>query len=184
MPFLGLREECCLIQDAADIENFNHIVLPGVGTFPLMMENLYKGGYIGSILNHVNNNKPFMGICLGMQVLFESSEEFTKTQGLSLLKGDVIKLPKGRDSVPNVGWWSLSGDYEVFSKELSERDSFYFVHSYFCRPNEVYQSLTIDLNEQTILAGVRAGNIFGYQFHPEKSQKSGQKLIRSFLDAK
>ena len=147
-----------------------------------MMENLQKRGFVEPILKHIQDDKPLMGICLGMQVLFQQSSEFEKTNGLSILKGEVVKLPVGKYPVPNVGWWSLMGRYTAFSNELSEKDTFYFVHSYFCKPAKNYDTLQIEINGAFALAGVRSQNVFGYQFHPEKSQKSGQKLFKSFIE--
>ena len=178
--FLTARSNCRLITDSSEVASYEKVVLPGVGAFPFMMENLQKRGFVEPILKHVQDDKPLMGICLGMQVLFSAVLNL-KTNGLSILKGSV-KLPVGKYPVPNVGWWSLTGRYTAFSNELSEKDTFYFVHSYFCKPAKNYDTLQIEINGAFALAGVRSQNVFGYQFHPEKSQKSGQKLFKSFME--
>lgn len=174
---------CSLIEEALDIKNYEKLVLPGVGSFPKMMEKLNQKGFSKEIIKHIHIGKPFMGICLGMQVLFEASNEFEQTQGLCVLKGQVEFLPCGENAIPNVGWWSLQGDYASFALEFSEADTVYFVHSYYCVPSKNYKQLIIDFNGQPITVAIRKENIFAYQFHPEKSQVSGQKLLRSFIEA-
>ncbi len=180
--FVAAGADCNLITCSSEIASYEKVVLPGVGAFPFMMKNLYKKNFVDPILKHVEDKYPMMGICLGMQVLFEQSYEFEKTNGLSILKGEVVKLPVGKYPVPNVGWWSLIGDFTAFSNDLSEKDTFYFVHSYFCKPAIKYDTLQIEINGDFALVGIRSQNVFGYQFHPEKSQKSGQKLIKSFME--
>ena len=174
--------ECHLVTNASEIKSFDKIILPGVGAFPFMMRKLQEGSFIGLILQHINNDKPFMGICLGMQVLFDCSVEFGNTKGLSVLKGNVVELPQGKYPIPNVGWWDMSGDYSAFSSALTGNDTFYFVHSFYCKPEASYDSLFIKINGVYALVAVRYKNVFGYQFHPEKSQNSGQKLLKSFMD--
>lgn len=173
---------CDLIEDACDVSRYKKIVLPGVGAFHSMMEKLNEKGFSTRIKEHIKRGKPYMGICLGMQVLFESSTEFETTSGLCELHGTVQRLPGGSNPVPNVGWWDVDGDYDLFSQELSDLDTFYFVHSYHCIPSENYSALTIDFNDKTIVAAIRKNNIFAYQFHPEKSQNSGKKLLKSFAE--
>ena len=158
-------------------------MLPGVGAFHSMMKNLDDKDFSGFIKKHIASGKPFMGICLGMQVLFETSDEFETTTGLSILQGNVSILPQGVNPVPNVGWWDVDGDYGAFSAELSDKDTFYFVHSYICNPVSACDTLTINFNGNTAIVAIRHDNVFAYQFHPEKSQVSGQKLLRSFVEA-
>ena len=94
--FAAAGAECNLITRSSEIANYEKVVLPGVGAFPFMMKNLYERNFVGPILKHVKDNNPLMGICLGMQVLFEQGYEFEKTNGLSILKGEVVKLPDGK----------------------------------------------------------------------------------------
>ena len=180
--FLRAGVECDFINDAHRVCDYEKIVLPGVGSFPVMMKKLEQGKFIESILNHHTNDKPIMGICLGMQALFERSEEFENTFGLSILNGSVIALPRGKHPVPNVGWWDLRGNMRAFSSELNDTDTFYFVHSFYCNPEIDYDSMFIELNGKKVLVAVKHENVFGYQFHPEKSQKSGQKILKAFID--
>ena len=180
--FLRVGAECDFIKNSQDISEYDKIVLPGVGAFGAMMEKLDIDGLKDGILEHIASGKMFMGICLGMQVLFERSYEFGETQGLGVLDGEVRRLPVGSLAVPNVGWWDLEGNYSEFTEKISDIDTFYFVHSYHCCPNKKYNILTINFNGQNILASVRHNNVIGYQFHPEKSQKSGQKLLKVFKE--
>ena len=182
--FRSVGQDCDLIDDASALQNCEKVVLPGVGAFRSMMKNLDDKGFSTEIKKHIASGKPFMGICLGMQVLFETSYEFEETKGLSILKGNVTLLPQGVNTVPNVGWWDLDGEYGAFSSELSDKDTFYFVHSYICHPIDTYSTLTINFNDHRSVVAVRNENLFAYQFHPEKSQVSGQKLLKSFIKAK
>ena len=180
--FLSIGADCSFIQSAQEVEDYDKIVLPGVGAFASMMQKLEDGNFKKSILKHISDDKPFMGICLGMQVLFDRSNEFGNTTGLCVLSGEVIRLPIGDQPVPNVGWWDLSGNFSAFSEALSDQDAFYFVHSYVCSSNESYERLNIEINGSEVMVAVRRDNLFGYQFHPEKSQKSGRKLLKSFVN--
>lgn len=180
--FLTVRADCCLINNSDEIENYEKVVLPGVGAFPQMMQKLIDEDFKEKILNHISRERPFMGICLGMQVLFDRSSEFGDNVGLSVLSGEVEKLPDGNLPVPNVGWWDLEGSYSAFSDLLSIKDTFYFTHSFHCNDAGQYSRLNFVINETSVMAAVRHKNIFGYQFHPEKSQKSGQKVLKSFVN--
>lgn len=181
--FKSVGYDCDIVEDASRLAQYDRVVLPGVGTFRSMMQNLDEKRFSGVIKKHIASGKPFMGICLGMQVLFETGDEFEETTGLSVLKGHVTLLPQGASSVPNVGWWDVDGDYGAFSSELSDEDTFYFVHSYICKPVSTHHTLTIDFNDHRLVVAIRQDNVFAYQFHPEKSQVSGQKLLRSFVEA-
>ena len=180
--FMTLRANCYIINSSDEIEDYEKIVLPGVGAFAKMMQNLNEMGFKEKIIAHISANRPFMGICLGMQVLFEKSFEFGETVGLSVLSGKVKKLPVGNLPVPNVGWWDLEGDYFAFSDALSVKDTFYFTHSFHCQSHDDCPRLTFEINEEKVIAAIKKNNTYGYQFHPEKSQNSGQKLLKSFVN--
>ena len=179
--FLSIRQECDVIDTPSHIEDCDRLVLPGVGAFPSAMEKLQSGEFVDPICHHINAGKPFLGICMGMQVLFETGEENGTTPGLGLLKGTVVKLPEGKQPIPNMGWWDVFGDLDQFSDALTDKDSFYFVHSYHCALQASYSRLSIEFNNLDVTVGVRHDNILGCQFHPEKSQKSGQKILTEFL---
>ncbi len=169
-----------IVNNKKEVENCDKLILPGVGAFPWMIQSLKEKKIFQPIEAHLALEKPFFGICLGMQALFEDSNEFGKTLGFGVLSGSVEPLPTGKLPVPNVGWWSLEGDFSSFANDLCADDSFYFVHSYYCVPKNLNYGLYIKYNEKKVLVGLRIGNILAVQFHPEKSQKSGQKLIRAF----
>lgn len=153
------------------------IVLPGVGSFGDAAESLSKSGIDSVIKEEIAKGKPFFGICLGMQLLFEKSEESVGAKGLGLLKGTVKKFPPA-DKVPHIGWNDLS---EVKSAFLTEGSYVYFVHGY-------YAELCSETAAVTQYAGVRftsavaSGNIFATQFHPEKSGEVGLEILRRFVN--
>ena len=117
-----------------------------------------------------------------MQILYEFSTEFGRTPGLGMLKGSVHKLPLGSEGVPTVGCRKVSGRYAQFSQKIKSFDTFYFVPSAVCKPAQAYYTLEIKFNGEAAVVAVKHNNVIGYQFHPEKSQNSGQKLLKSFLE--
>ena len=160
------------------------LILPGVGAFGEAMGNLRKLQIIEPLRNAViNNQKPILGICLGMQLLAESSEEQGEHEGLSLIPGVVRKIPTLPSTrLPHIGWNELSilQKFPLFN-EIQEESAFYFVHSYQFLCDSQYIAATTDY-EGTITAAVQSGNIFGTQFHPERSQSKGLHLLRNFVE--
>ena len=178
-----------IISKPEEIKNSSHLVLPGVGAFPKAMELLNKKNFISEIKEHVLKGKPLLGICLGMQLLFSSSNEIKKTAGLNLIKGEVIKLPENETEnknfkIPNVGWHQIimnkmNVDKSIYS-DLSD-SKFYFVHSYYCKTDDENNNLFyIKFNKLKICVIAQKENIMGTQFHPEKSGEDGFKLIKKF----
>ena len=176
-----------------EIEKSSHIFLPGVGSFYKAVQNLKDIELFDYIKNLNFKNKKIMGICLGMQLLFESSEEDQFSEGLSLIKGNVKKIKFKNDQnkksykIPNIGWFKLKYNQEykkdgIIRGTNLKKDSFYFVHSY-CVTNLKDENLiaSIDYNNISIPAIVKNENIFGTQFHPEKSREFGLNLIKNFL---
>lgn len=168
--------------DADDIRAADGIILPGVGAFGDAMDQLRRRGLDEVIVREVRNGKPILGICLGLQLLFEASEETVGVKGLGLLKGKIQKIPKNEGiKVPHMGWNSLeitnrSGIFE----DVHDGEFVYFVHSYYLtadNPSDVsartFYSVPID-------AAVCHENINAVQFHPEKSGECGLKMLRSF----
>jgi imidazole glycerol-phosphate synthase subunit HisH len=167
---------------AEEISKCRSIIVPGVGAFPDAMENMKNSGLDKVIKAAAKKGKPILGICLGMQLFFEESDEVEKCQGLGLLKGNITKL-EGSIKIPHMGWNSLS--FETPSPLLSgieENQYVYFVHSYYAVKCEEGIVNAYSMYEKKIPAIVSKGNIFGMQFHPEKSGEFGQKLLKNFVE--
>lgn len=171
--------------DKDAIKRADKLVLPGVGAFGDCMKNLVNAGLVEVIKEETANQKPLLGICVGLQLLFEKSEESPNAFGLSILEGSVKKIdPKGQ-KLPHIGWNSMSiaknmGDIDIF-KGLSENSYVYFVHSFYAATTEDIVSATTEYGE-SITAAVAKGNIVATQFHPEKSGDVGLKILKNFVD--
>lgn len=171
--------------DPDELKTAAHIVLPGVGAFGDGMANLKKGGWIDPLQKALLTEKiPFLGICLGMQLLADRSHEGGEFEGLGLLAGEVKRLEPSNASerVPHIGW------NEIFSRQnnpllenISDGTDFYFVHSYHFIPENEDSILTTTPYCGQFASALFRNNIFGVQFHPEKSSKAGFQLIRNFL---
>lgn len=165
-----------------DIRNTDFLILPGVGSFGQGMKNLKKKDLIKPIIRHIKARKPFLGICLGFQLLFDHSYEFKKTKGMSILKGEVLEFPKNKvNTIPHVGWNNVS----VLKKKynfIKNNDFYYFVHSFYVLPDNkkmIYSTTKVD--NFKFCSSIINNNIFGCQFHPEKSGKQGLKFLKNFL---
>ena len=164
------------------------LILPGVGAFKKAMEELNLRNLPNTLSKYISQNKPFLGICLGMQLLFESSEEFGHTKGLGFVKGSVDNFPSNMSSkLPHVSWNSiriqeLNLDDNIF-KGIKNKEDFYFVHSYICKPKN--HSIILSKTEYggvNFCSSIQQKNIYACQFHPEKSGISGLKVIKNFID--
>lgn len=176
--------EIQVTSDPGVIKSSNCIILPGVGAFPDAMKKLREKQLIDVLTDEVTNNKkPVLGICLGMQLLFESSEEIEFTVGLGWIPGKVKYMTPGQNlRVPHVGWNSLILKKEQsFFDYLNEDKNFYFVHSLWVNCPEEYKLSTFEYGVE-MTAAVQKDNVVGMQFHPEKSQKNGLAAMKSFLD--
>ena len=176
--------------DPEKIKKASHIILPGVGAYPSAINKLKKMNLVDSIKEAKENNSYILGICLGMQLLFSSSEEFEFTEGLDLIKGDIIKLKsKNKNSnlkLPNIGWRSLEKGFQdqnlSILKDVPSDSKFYFVHSFALENyNEEISVINTKYMNIKFPAVVNFNNIFGCQFHPEKSRLQGLKIIKNFL---
>ena len=168
------------------LEKADAIILPGVGAFPMAMQNLKDSSLDIALRENVLQRQiPFLGICLGMQVLFDESEEQTTAKGLGFIKGKVIRIPDSAENpVPHVGWDIANLNQETpLSINLHSDSRFYYDHSYFVSDvEEDNQFATCQYGNGKMCVGVSKGNIFGVQFHPEKSQRNGLKILRNFIN--
>jgi glutamine amidotransferase len=182
-------EECggrsCVTDDPRELRTATQIILPGVGSFGDAMQNLNERGLVTALQEQViGKHIPFLGICLGMQLMATSGHEGGVTQGLGWIDGEVVKLePRGEDRrIPHIGWNNIDKVYEspLFRDIAPERD-FYFVHSYHIKCTSVDQVLAHTPYAGGFVSAIGYDNVFGVQFHPEKSQKAGFQVLRNFL---
>lgn len=176
----SLNLNVIITDNPKEIEAAEIIVLPGVGSFKQGMENLKNKNLI-SILNEeiLIKKKFFLGICLGMQLIMEFGDEPEKTKGLGWIKGEVIKINNNKFPIPHLGWNNtFSSINEVGIDDLT--NNFYFIHSYHVIPREDVIQTYVDY-EFKMVASIKKENIFATQFHPEKSQEAGLKLLRNYF---
>ncbi len=181
LRFLG--EETCLTRDREKILTADRVILPGVGAFGDAMEKIKKFALEEVIHETVEEGLPFLGICLGLQLLFERSEECSAAAGLGILKGEILRLPEKEGlKIPQIGWNSLKYPNAGRLFQGIPEDSYvYFVHSYYLRAeDESIVTATADYSTE-IHASVEKGNVFACQFHPEKSSKTGLALLNNFV---
>jgi glutamine amidotransferase len=172
--------EAVVTSDIKTIESASKIVLPGVGAFTDCMNNLEDRGLVEPVIRAIENGKPFLGICLGLQLLFEESEEFGNRKGLGLIKGKVKRFPKGDLKVPHMGWNSIKKVKDTpLLADLADDSYLYFVHSYYVLPDEDVTATTTDYGME-FTSSIVKDNIFACQFHPEKSQADGLKILKAF----
>ncbi|MCI0455189.1 MAG: imidazole glycerol phosphate synthase subunit HisH [Candidatus Dadabacteria bacterium] len=171
-------------RNSEEILNSNALVLPGVGAFGDCMKNLEDFGLVEPIKSFIKGGKPFLGICLGLQLLFEGSEESPDVKGLGILRGKVVRFPrfdKERLKVPHMGWNQVDAERTLpILKGIPKGSWFYFVHSYFPQPedNRIIAGKTQYGLEFT--SAVDKNNIFACQFHPEKSSTLGLRILENF----
>ena len=174
--------EARVTRNKKEIERASAIVLPGVGAFKDCMGNLEKFGLIEPLLRSIEKGKPYLGICLGLQILFSESEEFGFQKGLGLIRGKVVKFkPDQEHKVPHMGWNGIEKKMEVpFFRGIESGDFFYFVHSYYVIPEEPQWVSTLTSYGISFVSSIWKENLFGTQFHPEKSQQKGLKILENF----
>lgn len=181
--FQALGQEVAVTRDKDAILKAEGVVLPGVGAFGDAMQKLKDYDLVETIHKVVENNTPFLGICLGLQLMFESSEETPGVEGLKLLEGRIVRIPEGDGiKIPHIGWNSLSYPNQGRLYRDIPQDSFvYFVHSYYLQAEEPEIVMATTQYGVEIHASVEKDNIFACQFHPEKSSAVGMKILENFL---
>ncbi len=176
--------DCFITNKKDEILSADGAVLPGVGSFGDTVDSLNKYGIKEAVIEFIKSGKPFLGICLGLQLLFPGSEESEGAEGLGIFDGTITKIPNGDGlKIPHMGWNSLkiTKDSRLF-KGIEENPYVYFVHSYFL--NAADKSIVAAQTEYgvTIDAAVEKGNVFATQFHPEKSGNTGLRILKNFVD--
>jgi glutamine amidotransferase len=174
--------EAQITSDADEILEADGVVLPGVGAFGDAMDNLNSAGLIPVIKKVVNKGTPFLGICLGLHLLFSTSEEWGTQEGLDIISGNVVKFPSDLDKkIPHMGWNQLEikKETEIF-KGLESGTFQYFVHSYYVLPDdEEVVATTTDYGIEFV-SSIQKDNIYALQYHPEKSSQKGLQILRNF----
>ncbi len=176
MGFKGVK----ISSDHKEIKDADYLIFPGQGAFKKAMENLEKLKLSEAIKEHIERGKPFLGICLGLQLLFEKSYEHGESKGLGIFKGEVVLLPKNV-KLPHIGWnqiWKRKDSY--LFKGIEDGDFFYFVHSYRAVPQEKEIISTETDYGEFFVSAIEKENVCAVQFHPEKSQKKGLKVLENF----
>jgi len=184
--FEHLGEHVCVTRDAGMISEADKLVVPGVGAFRDCMENLKHYKLIESVLEHIRSGKPYLGICLGMQLLFTESEEFGKHEGLNVIPGKVIRFPHDPQlKVPHMGWNQVkkTGNSPSPLDKISDKSFVYFVHSYYVVPKDKKVIASTTDYGIEFCSSIQKDNIFATQFHPEKSQEVGLKILKAFAKA-
>ncbi len=176
-----LQVESKIVSAPNEAECADKIVLPGVGAFGAAVEKLKQSGFYHFLKNWIESNKPFLGICLGMQLLFESSTESEIVEGLGVFKGQCVRFTEGK--IPQIGWNQINKVKE--SKLLTgieDESFFYFLHSYYVRPedqNIVAATTSYGIDYPSVF---EQGNIYAVQFHPEKSGEKGLQLLKNWVE--
>ena len=180
--FEHVGAKAVIVDRPGDIDDAERVVLPGVGAFGDAMNNLRTAGLIAPIIRAISEGRPFLGICLGLQLMFAESEEMGRHRGLDILPGKVKRFPEGQ-RVPQIGWNEVRIQRETALLDgVPDRSYFYFVHSFFVaseRDEDVVGVTGYGIDYASIAGNGRA---FGVQFHPEKSQDAGLKILKNFAE--
>jgi glutamine amidotransferase len=179
----ALGVEFSLVSSAEEMEGLTHLILPGVGSFGDCMGELDKRGLTGAIRDWVASNRPYFGICLGYQILFEESVEAPGVPGLGVFRGKVQRFTEDGRKIPHMGWNAATpvNLADPMWEGLGGEPFFYFVHSYFPVPeNDSIVAMTTEYGE-TFASAIHSGAVMATQFHPEKSQQAGLQLLGNFL---
>ncbi len=181
--FMALGQDVVVTRDQETIMNAEGVVLPGVGAFGDAMDKLHTYDLVETIHKVVEKQTPFLGICLGLQLMFEGSEETPGVEGLGLLKGKIVRIPAGEGlKIPHIGWNNLGYPNQGrLYQDIPENSYVYFVHSYYLQAEEPEIVRATTEYGVTIHASVEKDNVFACQFHPEKSSAVGMKILENFV---
>ena len=182
---LSLGADVKITSDPRDILDADHVILPGVGSFGSAMEQLKERGLVEVIKEVARLHKPLLGICLGLQLLFEDSEESVGVKGLGILKGHIRRLPEGDGrKIPHIGWNDLSypNKGDLF-QGIAEGSYVYFVHSYYLEAEDPSIVTATCSYGALVHASVQKDKVYACQFHPEKSSEVGLKILKNFLES-
>ncbi len=178
-----LGEEVCITRDRDEILSSDRVILPGVGSFGDAMHRIREYGLVNTIYDVVEQGTPFLGICLGLQLLFQTSEECPGVSGLGLLDGRIVRIPEAAGlKIPHMGWNSLEVKPEAaLFQGLPEQPYVYFVHSYYLQADREEDVAASTIYNVRIHASVEHENLFACQFHPEKSSTVGLQILKNFI---
>ena len=187
--FENQKAEVILTRERETILEADGLVLPGVGAFSHGMDNLNKFGLVEIIKDFVKTGKPLLGICLGMQMLLEESEEFGNSKGIGLIKGKVVKLPIKQSiqyKLPHISWNEIQPKKikweNTILDNIEENSDMYFVHTFIAEPNNENEILSVTkYHNHVFCSSIKKEYIYGCQFHPEKSSKKGLSIIKNFI---
>lgn len=180
---LYLGEEAEITRDKQKILNADKVILPGVGNFGDAMANLHKYELAPVIKEVVDKKTPFLGICVGLQLLFERSDESDGVPGLGILKGEILRIPDTGLKIPQIGWNNIKADKSCpLFQGLPENPYVYFVHSYYLKAKEETIVKATTEYGTLIHAAVQKDNVFACQFHPEKSSEVGLHILKNFIE--
>ena len=189
LNYIGV-DEVKIVKSSSEILQSEKIILPGVGSFPHAMKMMEKNDVISPLIKHVKSGKILIGICLGMQLLFESSEEIRDTCGLGFVPGKVLSLGRmiqtKKMKIPHVGWSNTffhKSNVHDKEHELKKEQWFYYNHSYFAKPGKVNDCIAITkFGNNDFCAAVKRDNVIGFQFHPERSAETGISLLSKYIN--
>jgi glutamine amidotransferase len=180
--FAYLGHEALVSDDPALLREAEGIVLPGVGAFGDAMMELHRSGFVSPIIEMVEGGRPLLGICLGYQLLFEASQENPGVKGLALMAGEAIRFP-GEVKIPHMGWndVAIKKNHPIL-EGVGDGSFFYFVHSYYVSLGNEGDALTMTDYGGEFASGVAKDNLVAFQFHPEKSSKTGLRILNNFAE--
>jgi glutamine amidotransferase len=181
LDYLGIR---AVVSDrASEISGYDKVLIPGVGAFGPAMETFGRLGFTEAIKEHIDKGRQVLGICLGMQLLLNGSDEMGAHSGLGLIPGKVVQFTSPTDKIPQIGWNTVDQckPDSVLFRNLPDHSWFYFVHSYYCRPDDPGSiAATTFFAGNNFCSAIEKNGIFAVQFHPEKSSETGLQVLKNF----